>query len=69
MDKACIQVKAFTGDLQVFSQAESVLLEPLMSLELVVPESHSARLLADLARRRADVQDIHVRHGTKVPLL
>ncbi|CAH2094893.1 unnamed protein product [Euphydryas editha] len=51
---------------KVFSQAESVLLEPLMSLELVVPESHSARLLADLARRRADVQDIHLRHGTKV---
>ncbi|XP_050354312.1 ribosome-releasing factor 2, mitochondrial isoform X2 [Nymphalis io] len=51
---------------KVFEEAESVLLEPVMFLELVVPESHSARLLADLARRRAEVQHIQLRHGNKV---
>ncbi|CAH0728658.1 unnamed protein product, partial [Brenthis ino] len=51
---------------KVFVEAESVLLEPVMSLELVVPESYSARLLTDLARRRADIQHIHLRNNNKV---
>nr|XP_026486693.1 ribosome-releasing factor 2, mitochondrial [Vanessa tameamea] len=51
---------------KVFTEAESVLLEPVMLLELVVPDSHSSRLLSDLARRRAEVQHIHLRHGNKV---
>ncbi|XP_045776474.1 ribosome-releasing factor 2, mitochondrial [Maniola jurtina] len=51
---------------KVFEEAESVLLEPVMFLELVCPESHSSRLLADLARRRADIQHIHLRHKNKV---
>lgn len=51
---------------KVFAEAESILLEPVMSLEVVVPESHSARVLADLTRRRADLQQVHVRRGDKV---
>ncbi|CAH0594497.1 unnamed protein product [Chrysodeixis includens] len=51
---------------KVFEQAECVLLEPLMSLQVLCPDTHSARVLADLARRRAQIQDIHVRHNNKV---
>ncbi|XP_049878127.1 ribosome-releasing factor 2, mitochondrial [Pectinophora gossypiella] len=51
---------------KVFEQAESVLLEPVMSVQVVSPESHSARVLADLGRRRALVQHITIRHHNKV---
>lgn len=51
---------------KVFEEAEPVLLEPLMFVEVVCPESHSARVLADLARRRTQIQHIHVRHQNKV---
>ncbi|CAB3249526.1 unnamed protein product [Arctia plantaginis] len=51
---------------KVFEESESVLLEPLMSLEVVCPESHSSRVLADLARRRSQIQHIQMRHQNKV---
>ncbi|CAG5004429.1 unnamed protein product [Parnassius apollo] len=51
---------------KAFDEAESVLLEPVMALEVVVPESHSARVMADLMRRRVDVRHIHTRHNNKV---
>ncbi|KAF9412423.1 hypothetical protein HW555_009092 [Spodoptera exigua] len=51
---------------KVFEEADPLLLEPLMYLEVVCPESHSARVLADLARRRTQIQHIHVRHQNKV---
>ncbi|KAJ8723636.1 hypothetical protein PYW07_007616 [Mythimna separata] len=51
---------------KVFEEADSILLEPLMSLEVVSPESHSSRVLADLARRRTQIQHIHIRHNSKV---
>ncbi|KPI92112.1 Ribosome-releasing factor 2, mitochondrial [Papilio xuthus] len=51
---------------KVFEEAQSAVLEPMMSLQVVVPESHSARVTADLARRRADVQQVNTRHGNKV---
>ncbi|XP_053613414.1 ribosome-releasing factor 2, mitochondrial [Plodia interpunctella] len=51
---------------KVFQEADSVLLEPVMSLEIVCPESHSARVLADLARRRADLHHVQLRNQNKV---
>ncbi|XP_072929638.1 ribosome-releasing factor 2, mitochondrial isoform X2 [Epargyreus clarus] len=51
---------------KVFEEADSILLEPVMSLEIVCPESHAARVMADLARRRAEIQHIHMRHNNKV---
>ncbi|CAK1547506.1 unnamed protein product [Leptosia nina] len=51
---------------KVFELSGSTLLEPVMSLQIVVPESHSSRVMADLARRRADIQHIHLRHENKV---
>ncbi|XP_013135798.1 PREDICTED: ribosome-releasing factor 2, mitochondrial [Papilio polytes] len=51
---------------KVFEEAGSAVLEPMMSLQVVVPESHSARVTADLARRRADLHHVHTRQGNKV---
>ncbi|XP_068619121.1 ribosome-releasing factor 2, mitochondrial [Battus philenor] len=51
---------------KVFEEAESVLLEPMMALEVVVPESHAARVSADLMRRRVEVRGVQVRHANKV---
>ncbi|CAF4866714.1 unnamed protein product [Pieris macdunnoughi] len=51
---------------KIFELSGSMLLEPVMSLQIVVPESHSARVMADLTRRRADINHIHIRHGNKV---
>ncbi|XP_026332850.1 ribosome-releasing factor 2, mitochondrial [Hyposmocoma kahamanoa] len=51
---------------KVFEEAEAILLEPVMSLEVVCPESHSARVMADLSRRRAEIQHITIRQQNKV---
>ncbi|KAJ0173441.1 hypothetical protein K1T71_010590 [Dendrolimus kikuchii] len=51
---------------KIFESSETLLLEPMMSLEVVCPESHSARVLADLSRRRIEIQHIQVRHQNKV---
>ncbi|XP_045502415.1 ribosome-releasing factor 2, mitochondrial [Colias croceus] len=51
---------------KVFELSGSTLLEPVMLLQVVCPESHSARALADLARRRATVQHVQLRHTNKV---
>lgn len=51
---------------KIFEGTESILLEPVMSLEVVCPQSHSARVLTDLNRRRVEIQHIHVRHDNKV---
>nr|XP_049704652.1 ribosome-releasing factor 2, mitochondrial [Helicoverpa armigera] len=51
---------------KVFEESDPILLEPLMQLEVVCPESHSSRVMADLARRRTQIQHIHVRHQNKV---
>nr|XP_037876225.1 ribosome-releasing factor 2, mitochondrial isoform X2 [Bombyx mori] len=51
---------------KVFEEADSILLEPVMSLEVVCPETHSQRVLADLSRRRVEVQHIQLRQHNKV---
>ncbi|XP_043273413.1 ribosome-releasing factor 2, mitochondrial [Venturia canescens] len=35
-----------------------LLLEPIMSLEVVTPEQYASSILADLSRRRADIQEV-----------
>lgn len=46
--------------------AELTLLEPIMRLEVVVPEEYSSVVLKDLSKRRAEVQFIDVRRNNKV---
>ncbi|XP_076235485.1 mitochondrial ribosome recycling factor 2 [Calliopsis andreniformis] len=43
-----------------------ILLEPIMSLEVVVTEDYSTGVLADLPKRRAEIQQIDVRGPNKV---
>ncbi|XP_029673584.1 uncharacterized protein LOC115241781 [Formica exsecta] len=43
-----------------------MLLEPIMQLEIVAPEEYSPSINADLARRRAEIQQIDMRGNNKV---
>ncbi|XP_076659748.1 mitochondrial ribosome recycling factor 2 [Halictus rubicundus] len=43
-----------------------LLLEPIMQLEIVVNEEYSSGVMADLPKRRAEIQDIDVRGQNKV---
>ncbi|XP_052756436.1 ribosome-releasing factor 2, mitochondrial isoform X2 [Galleria mellonella] len=51
---------------KVLEEAGSVVLEPVMRLQVSCPESHSARVLADLARRRAALHHVQLRHQNKI---
>lgn len=42
------------------------LLEPLMSLQIVLPNVQSTSILGDLARRRAEITDVSIRGENKI---
>jgi elongation factor G len=48
------------------SQAQPVLLEPVMSVEVVVPEQYMGEVIGDLNARRGRVEHMEVRAGTQV---
>lgn len=50
----------------MLNDAGSILLEPIMQLEIVVPEEYSSTVMNDLGKRRAQIQDITVRRNNKV---
>lgn len=45
---------------------ESVLLEPIMDLEVVTIEEASSKIMGDLSRRRAEIKTIDVRGQNKI---
>lgn len=45
-----------------------MLLEPIMQLEIVAPEEYSPSINADLARRRAEIQQIDMRGNNKASI-
>lgn len=47
----------------------TVILEPIMSLEVVVPDEYSSGVLADLSRRRCGIEQIDIRATSKVFIL
>jgi elongation factor G len=47
-------------------QAEPVLLEPVMSIEVVMPEEYLGDVLSDLSARRAEIQGFEARDGTQI---
>ncbi|XP_069483584.1 ribosome-releasing factor 2, mitochondrial isoform X2 [Ambystoma mexicanum] len=51
---------------KALKKAEKQVLEPLMNLEITVSEDYISVVLADLARRRGNIQDIQSRHDNKV---
>jgi len=63
-------VKAFR---QCMEKAEAVLLEPIMKLEVLVPEGNVGDIISDLNGRRAEIAEMGLRSGVcivraKVPL-
>ncbi|XP_053984350.1 ribosome-releasing factor 2, mitochondrial [Hylaeus volcanicus] len=51
---------------KLMETSSSVLLEPIMLLEIEVEEEYSSAVMADLPKRRAEIQDIDTRRGNKV---
>lgn len=47
-------------------EAGVTLLEPIMLMEVVVPEEYSSAVTRDLSKRRADIQHVDVRGQNKV---
>ncbi len=51
---------------EAVTHAEPVLLEPVMSVEVVVPEQYMGDVIGDLTARRGRVEHMEVRAGTQV---
>nr|XP_048297465.1 ribosome-releasing factor 2, mitochondrial isoform X1 [Myodes glareolus]XP_048297466.1 ribosome-releasing factor 2, mitochondrial isoform X1 [Myodes glareolus]XP_048297467.1 ribosome-releasing factor 2, mitochondrial isoform X1 [Myodes glareolus]XP_048297468.1 ribosome-releasing factor 2, mitochondrial isoform X1 [Myodes glareolus]XP_048297469.1 ribosome-releasing factor 2, mitochondrial isoform X1 [Myodes glareolus]XP_048297470.1 ribosome-releasing factor 2, mitochondrial isoform X1 [Myode len=51
---------------KALKKAEKQVLEPLMSLEVTVPGDYLSPVLADLAQRRGNIQEIQTRQDSKV---
>ncbi|XP_050465862.1 ribosome-releasing factor 2, mitochondrial [Cataglyphis hispanica] len=51
---------------KLLESGNSMLLEPIMQLEIIAPEEYSPIINADLARRRAEIQQIDMRGNNKV---
>ncbi|XP_062844386.1 ribosome-releasing factor 2, mitochondrial [Trichomycterus rosablanca] len=64
MVSACVSRCMLKG----LKQAGGQVLEPVMSLEVMVGEEYLSSILGDLAQRRGSVQDIQSRHDNKVLL-
>ncbi|MGH7274921.1 MAG: elongation factor G, partial [Nitrospiria bacterium] len=54
------------GFKQASRQANPVLLEPIMSLEVIVPEEYMGDVIGDLNARRGKIQEMKVRAGAQV---
>lgn len=72
-----LEVKKFTSDTiisaavsqcikKLMEKSESIILEPIMTVEIVTVEQYTSSILADLNQRRAEVQDIGIRGQNKV---
>ncbi|XP_058808480.1 ribosome-releasing factor 2, mitochondrial isoform X2 [Phymastichus coffea] len=51
---------------KLMEDSGSILLEPIMNMEIVVPEENSSQVLGDLLRRRADIKHINIRGLNKI---
>ncbi len=51
---------------QCVQQAGAVLLEPIMRVEVAVPEAYLGDVLGDLNGRRAEIQELDVRSGVRI---
>ncbi|XP_034936437.1 ribosome-releasing factor 2, mitochondrial [Chelonus insularis] len=51
---------------KMLQNAGLVLMEPIMQLEVVMPEQYSSRVLSDMGKRRAQIQEVTIRGQNKV---
>lgn len=49
--------------------SETIILEPVMNVEIVVPEEYLSSVMSDLSRRRAVIKTVGVRGLCKVIIL
>lgn len=47
-------------------KSESIILEPIMNLEIVTTNDYSSAVLADLNQRRCEIQNVDIRGENKV---
>ncbi|KAB7495614.1 Ribosome-releasing factor 2, mitochondrial [Armadillidium nasatum] len=57
---------AFQCIAEILKKGETYLLEPIMKVEVVVPEEKYSKVLADLSKRRADITSVEDRYDIKV---
>ncbi len=60
------KIAASMGFKQASRQANPVLLEPIMSLEVIMPEEYMGDVIGDLNSRRGKIQEMKVRAGAQV---
>jgi elongation factor G len=60
------KIAASMGFKQASRQANPVLLEPIMSLEVIVPEEYMGDVIGDLNSRRGKIQEMKARAGAQV---
>jgi elongation factor G len=60
------KIAASIGFKEALSRARPVLLEPIMSVEVVVPEQYMGEVIGDLNARRGKVERMEPRAGTQV---
>nr|XP_050865023.1 ribosome-releasing factor 2, mitochondrial isoform X2 [Vespula vulgaris] len=51
---------------QLMRKGESIILEPIMNVEIVTMNEYSSSVLADLSQRRCEIQNVDTRGGNKV---
>ncbi|RXG73301.1 Ribosome-releasing factor 2, mitochondrial [Armadillidium vulgare] len=51
---------------EILKKGETYLLEPIMKVEVVVPEEKYSKVLSDLSKRRADITSVEDRYDIKV---
>ncbi|MDD4847696.1 MAG: elongation factor G [Bacteroidales bacterium] len=65
-DALAFEVAAIIGCKEAMKKAQSVLMEPIMKLEVMVPESYIGDVSGDLNKRRAQVSNVESRIGEQV---
>ena len=65
-DALSFEMAAKIGYKEAAQKARPVLLEPIMKLEVVTPEDYMGDIIADLNRRRGQVEGMESRTGARV---
>ena len=65
-DQLSFELAAKIGYKEACAKAKPILLEPIMKLEVVTPEEYMGDIIADLNRRRGQVEGMESRAGARV---
>ncbi|WP_185868854.1 elongation factor G [Blattabacterium cuenoti] len=65
-DQLSFEIAGKLGFKEAAKKAKPVLLEPIMKLEVIVPEENMGDVIGDLNRRRGIVQDMNTKNNVKI---